>query len=139
MNDWEYFFNKFFEQTSSIKTAGLPDVWQVPVMLCGFILLLWVVHLVGQIREWKQGQERAGIPSFSERTSPKFPQGHSAKIIDFASAGQRVRNFKHMHNYSIADISVARELCALRGTERNSFDFSHLLKGNPDDNGPDAA
>jgi|GEM_PF-3884795 len=104
------------------------------ICLTVVVLCIWVL-VFAKAREWKAGQERFVPPKFIQRA---IKPRRGAEIIDFASAAQRMRNFKNLHKYS-DDRALRDELHALRGKERNSLDFSHLQKGSTDDEPHDAA
>lgn len=140
MDGLKYFFTRFFDQLSTTTTPEFSTWWLLPAILCGFILLMWVVHFVSKAHEWKQGKVRFGRIALFKRPSAKFPKGHSAHVIDFVAAGEKLRRIKELHLYELSHPSVAAEIRTLRTKDRDSLDFASIIgKRGTNDDGPDAA
>lgn len=137
MNVLENFLQKFFDSFPTIRPPALPIEWFWPMMAICALVIMWMSYLLVKTHEWKRGQAQFAIPPQLKLPAAKK---RTAVIIDFASAGQRVRNQKLLLNPGLVDRATLDEVRAVRGTERDSFDFSNLQKTpEGDDDGPQAA
>ncbi len=140
MDSFEYYLTRFFEQLSTPVTPDFSTWWLLPTLLSGLALLLLMVHFVSKTNKWKQGQVRFEIAPLFKQPARSFPKGRSAHVIDFVAAGEKLRCVKKLHSYELSHTSVAAEIRALRGKERDSFDFTTILgRRGANDDGPKAA
>ena len=130
---------EFFDSLPPIYLPEMPHwlFWQIEIVT--LTVIVWTSYLFLKRCGWESGQQRFVVPPHLGQKPIQASRRRSAEIIDFASARQRAQNLKRLRSHELVDKAVAEELNALRGSGRDSFDFSKFQKEPGGDNDPEAA